>query len=65
MALKKLGEELTVDERKFLEENDTAMKQFEAAAEAIGDAVLSMAGKGVRGAGGAEAAAAGGGGRGR
>jgi hypothetical protein len=53
VALKKLGEELTADERAFLDTNTDARRQFEAADKAIGEAaVMSMARNTAGGGGG-------------
>lgn len=50
VALKRLGEELTGEEKHFLDTNTDVRKQFEAADKAIGEAtVLQMASKGAAG----------------
>ncbi|CAE7476766.1 LZIC [Symbiodinium sp. KB8] len=43
VALKKLGEELTADEKAFLRDNDDAMAQFESADQGIDSTVVSSA----------------------
>merc|ERR1719468_61300 len=48
VALKKLGEELTMEEKAILEASDDAMQLFKAADAAIDESVLTVAGEGIK-----------------